>query len=425
MTQSSVRASSIPGSRRTTPQGTGRRAFTLLKLPVVSTRKRGAFTLVELLVVIAIIGILVALLLPAIQAAREAARRAQCLSNIKNMALGVLNYEDAHHTFPQGSTSLIQVGTVHQFADTDPRPDPALVGRMGPNWVIFVLPHVEQQDMYDRFDFVGSYVNRPGGNMNNNVNMMLRSQELPIMMCPSDPNNRTQYMGGNPLNANWARGNYAANAGRQFVRSTEPGMSGPNSSAWSGQSTGQVNAGTDFTCQRGVIGPYVGATLKQITDGTSKTIMLGEIRAGLDDQDSRGIWAAGIVGSSLLAKFGAVSDTNGPNSCSGHGDDVLAPGWYDGGGGGTTCTAPTTSPGLAECMTAHDAGGQASQAGARSKHPGGIHVAMCDGSAQFVSDDIETSGCYGACCAVWDNMITSANNDRGGVFNGITDKPCN
>jgi hypothetical protein len=164
--------------------------------------------------------------------------------------------------------------------------------------------------------------------------------------------------------------------------------------------------------------------MKQITDGTSKTIMLGEVRAGLDEKDSRGIWAAGLVGSSLLAKFGAQSDTNGPNSCSGHGDDILAVGWYDSGGGTASCTPPTTSPGLAECMTVHNAGGASNQAGARSKHPGGIHVAMCDGSGHFISDDVETSGCYGECCAVWDHMITSAGNDRGGLYNGITDKPC-
>src|SRR3954452_10710317 len=80
------------------------RAFTPVELTVVTRRKCAAFTLVELLVVIAIIGILVALLLPAIQAAREAARRSQCQANIHNVALAVLNYESAKKTFPKGMT---------------------------------------------------------------------------------------------------------------------------------------------------------------------------------------------------------------------------------------------------------------------------------------------------------------------------------
>src|SRR5262249_31729620 len=79
-----------------------RAAFTLVELPAVSKRKRAAFTLVELLVVIAIIGILVALLWPAVQGAREAARRTQCQNNLKQQSLAILNYESSKKTFPPG-----------------------------------------------------------------------------------------------------------------------------------------------------------------------------------------------------------------------------------------------------------------------------------------------------------------------------------
>src|SRR5262245_56351867 len=112
------------------------------KLSILVVRWHHGFTLVELLVVIAIIGILVALLLPAIQAAREAARRAQCSSNIHNAALAVLNYEAAKKSLPMGMTF-----------------DPSFAGSVetlshyGPNWVILTLPYMEGQDLYDAFDF--------------------------------------------------------------------------------------------------------------------------------------------------------------------------------------------------------------------------------------------------------------------------------
>ncbi len=107
---------------------------------------RRAFTLVELLVVIAIIGILVALLLPAVQAAREAARRAQCQSNLKNVALAALNYESAHKILPDG--------TVFQNVDANGRV-PGIEANMnfGESWVVLILPQLENQALSDALVF--------------------------------------------------------------------------------------------------------------------------------------------------------------------------------------------------------------------------------------------------------------------------------
>src|SRR5687767_13667910 len=99
-------------------------------------RGRPGFTLVELLVVIAIIGVLVALLLPAVQAAREAARRAQCQSNIKQLGLALLNYHAGRNTFPASINFPAGAGIPW---------NPSISTTHGPNWVIAILPFIEQQ----------------------------------------------------------------------------------------------------------------------------------------------------------------------------------------------------------------------------------------------------------------------------------------
>ena len=367
-------------------------------------RNRG-FTLVELLVVIAIIGILVALLLPAIQAAREAARRSQCQSNIHNVALAVVNYESARKVFPEGM-SFDRAASGNDDVQT--------LAQFGPNWLIKTLPYLESQAVYDRFEkinFSGTLVWTPINFAGTgNVNIDARGTEIPILLCPSDEYNRAKYQGttGSPHNDNWARGNFAANAGRAFIDDTQSGNNGPDSSGW-----------TD-TCLRGVMGPNIAVTVRRITDGTSKTIMLGEVRAGPTERDARGVWALGHAGASLLAKFGAGGDGNGPNACSPMSDDVYS----------DICD-PFVKPcmvykhmtGRVECMTCY-LGDRFGQAAVRSRHPGGVHVAMCDGSVQFVSDDVETSGCNGPCCSAWDQMITSADGGKGGPFNGVTSGGC-
>src|SRR5688500_16981590 len=109
-----------------------------------------AFTLVELLVVIAIIGVLVALLLPAVQAARESARRTQCLNNLKQLGIALHNYHDTFQILPAGMTF-------------PPGDDGATSERYGPNWIIRTLPFFEQQNLYERFDlkvFISDPANR-------------------------------------------------------------------------------------------------------------------------------------------------------------------------------------------------------------------------------------------------------------------------
>jgi prepilin-type N-terminal cleavage/methylation domain-containing protein len=350
------------------------------------------FTLVELLVVIAIIGVLVALLLPAVQAAREAARRAQCQSNIKNVALALLNYESSKKDFPVGMSF-------------DPRDRLKVKNQLkeyGPNWIIYVLPFMEQQAVYNSFS-LKLPINNDGAGVDpaDTRNRTARGTQIPVLLCPSDSYNQVPYEGKITFHGgNWARGNYAANSGGNYIGGggcgAPPGenysicTSGPDENGSLPDDEGWLS-----DLRRGVMGVNISVKLKQVLDGTSNTILIGEVRAGLTDRDSRGTWAFGHAGASLLAMFGSGGDANGPNACNFSADDVYS----------DVCE---TDLAQAECIDCFAPGGGADQATVRSLHQGGVFVAMCDGSVTFVSDDIETSGIRGPYGTVWDHMIGSA-----------------
>ncbi|QDU88507.1 hypothetical protein Pla175_18850 [Pirellulimonas nuda] len=345
------------------------------------------FTLVELLVVIAIIGILVALLLPAVQAAREAARRAQCQSNLRNVTLAILNYESARSDLPVGMTvpSITgSVGNVLDFTST---------------WTIDTLPYMESQPLYDAFDLTLP--------VRDAKNFDERGAELPVMLCPTDQRNTTRFQGPTAgLRQNWARGNYAANVGAMATANirlgpsisgaVQPGMTDGKSPAW----RGTLNSPYWPATVRGVMGPNASVRLAQITDGTSKTMMVTELRAGFDESDPRGSWALGHAGGNMVSGHGSGGDANGPNVCTPRSDDL--PQNID-----FQCTANEQAL-VAECMTCHNDPYGFAQASPRSAHIGGVFVGYVDGSVSFISDDIETSGQYAPCCKAWDYLIMSA-----------------
>ena len=157
---------------------------------------RRAFTLVELLVVIAIIGILVSLLLPAVQSAREAARRSQCQSNLRQIGIALHNYHDSLGVFPPGWVSS------NCFA-----------------WGALLLPYVEQNSLHDRFNF-----SRPITDTTGDSNLTLAQTVLPIYRCPSDtgPRNRTPGSPPDPQGpisalTNCATSSYVGNYGDKWI----------------------------------------------------------------------------------------------------------------------------------------------------------------------------------------------------------------
>jgi prepilin-type N-terminal cleavage/methylation domain-containing protein/prepilin-type processing-associated H-X9-DG protein len=316
--------------------------------------KKTAFTLVELLVVIAIIGILIALLLPAINAAREAGRRAQCMNNCKQLGLAAINYQESLEKFPLGV--MLPKGQ-----------DPASTYQWGANWVIQILPYTENPQLAKIF-----YPLKP---LSDPANAVLRATRIPTMLCPSDAlNNSKPYM---PVvrsfeGANWARGNYAANGSlEQFELwgSSNINFVGPGSTGWA------------IPWLRGVMGVNESSAMRQITDGASHTCLLGEIRTGVAPMDRRGTWAMGCAGASLMWGHGATDD-HGPNNNSELADDIIECDEIE-----QTISSDTLTQMFMGCY----GGGGNNQATARSMHPGGAHICMCDGAVVFISDSINVS----------------------------------
>ncbi len=231
-----------------------------------STRLRG-FTLVELLVVIAIIGVLVALLLPAVQAAREAARRSQCMNNLKNLGLAILNYENTTGHLPPGRYGC----------DGTSNCSPNAWSR-GASGFLPVLPQLEQQGMYDAIDFDDGPWKTPDNaperdrETPHRANETLVSTPLQVMSCPSD--SKEPFVEFKTLTE--ATGSYAFCSG----------TNGPSKGI-----SGIVKYDNDGVFMYLSDTDRFGLELRQITDGTSQTIFVGETRDG-HLQPTRNRWSA-------------------------------------------------------------------------------------------------------------------------------------
>ena len=231
-------------------------------------RWRRGFTLVELLVVIAIIGVLVALLLPAVQAAREAARRSQCSNNLKQLGIALHMYHDTNKWFPPGAV-------FHGGATTAPNAQP--INHRG-SMHIRLLPFIEQQALYQLFNFSTG----TDGQMVASGGRWLKGEPVQVYICPSDTNRRTN----NNNNGAWPA-NYTGNMGPSADISNNGNCScplHPTFKTFSRPGTSVNNPAGPFSRN----GWNYQSRMSDCTDGLSNTIYMGEVRADCSDHARAG-----------------------------------------------------------------------------------------------------------------------------------------
>jgi prepilin-type N-terminal cleavage/methylation domain-containing protein/prepilin-type processing-associated H-X9-DG protein len=311
------------------------------------SRKSG-FTLVELLVVIAIIGILIALLLPAVQAAREAARRSQCLNNIKQIGLAMHNYHDSRGTLPPGAAaSRDSAGVV-------------TANCCNGTWQVLVLEYMEQGNAANLYQNWGGAAPGPRYSASPNTTNVTQKR-FASLTCPSDlPNTPTGSMTNH---------NYAANYGNTtFGQGTYGGVT--FAGAPFGRATFVSPDPTVLTETPGgyMVQPQKGKPFTEMLDGLSNTMLVGEVLQG-QGGDLRGfMWWQDAAG------FQAYTSPNSPLP-----DQIYS---------STYCN---NKPELnLPCIV-----GSALFA-SRSRHPGGVQVGMADGSSRFVQQNISINVWRGA-----------------------------
>lgn len=297
--------------------------------------RRAAFSLVELLVVITIIGILVALLLPAVQAAREAARRLHCVNNLKQIGLALHNYHQAHHAFPPGNYA--------ETAGRCPGENPNAPSEDRTNWLIAILPYIELESAHRLYNANESNESA--------ANQAIRERSVPCYLCPADIDPTTPVVPGfGPGSA--ARNNVS------YMPGSYRGVSG--------KSDGYMflDSGLDATAPREWRGPlhivgilgFTAESLTEIRDGSSNTLMAGESTTSTAPP-FRTLWAYSFSYYSLSVATPQSRTLLG---------DFLRCVEIPGDGSDNPC-----------------------RRGWGSFHPGGLNFTLCDGSVHFLSTNID------------------------------------
>jgi prepilin-type N-terminal cleavage/methylation domain-containing protein len=362
----------------------------------MTTRPYRAFTLIELLATLAIVSLLLALIIPAVQSAREASRRAQCSNLLKQIGLALHSYVDVHHVLPPGTVTRFPsvetaLNTVlnagGMFTPTDATPETP--------WTILLFPFLELGSESQRFDFdhgVFGYANLQPPyyitGVNRNANIMRMT--IPVLQCPSDVTQHFEYDVNAIFGASLGipfltcgRANYAVNWGHTNWNQS-PDLDGD----------GTPDTGVKFhdaPFGRGSKG------LSSIRDGLSQTAFVAEVVKGVK-KDARGAYLTPFPGGShYMSRFtpNGWRDYYGliPTAKGRVGDQLPFP---------ALCDADSQIP------CSYDPQHVTAFAGARSRHPGGVLVLFGDGAVRFVANEVHHP--------MWNALHTSAAGDAVGNF---------
>lgn len=345
-------------------------------------RLKSAFTLVELLVVIAIIGILVSLLLPSVQSAREASRRLVCKNKVRQLGLAVLNYESSNAALPPGGwigeqDQCVSVGSGSSgfrcfgINNTYQPTDYPLI-----SWIVLCMPFFEEQALYDSFRFDTSISNQ---------RQEAVGAAIGSLVCPSNANSSSLYYDGSGSSSP------VRNSGLRFSKANYAGYLSPH----------HVDLQRIFPGAFGGFQPgdKVGQKMTRVKDGVTKTILAAEVRALEPEWDNRGVWSMPLPTGSLLAldwhhklQPGENYRLMKPNT-----RFVPDPAWTD--VAIPNSQSERVADGIFLCRpfmmrqiyrAPCSAIEQLMVAAPRSNHPGGVQAVALDGHAGFISDRIDS-----------------------------------